>query len=99
MLADICHCPGKKGAAVPRHVEKQAARVDLNCYDSVSGAGDGGGEDEGRLGVHVFFENLGAGYVRKRCLPHISWRTMDMGIKASELDCKDLAAYFVDGVT
>ena len=54
---------------------------------------------EGSHGVHVFFEDLGTGYVRKRCLPHISWRTSDMGIKASELDYKDLAAYFVDGVT
>ena len=66
MIADICHCPGKKGADVARIVEKQAARWELNCYDAAAGTGDGGGENEGSLGVHVFFEDLGTGYVRKK---------------------------------
>ena len=99
MLGDICHCPGKTGEHVVRVVEKQSERVGLNCYDAGSGCGDGGGENEGSQGVHVFFEDLGTGYVRKRCLPHISWRVGDMAIKASELDYKDLAAYLVEGVT
>ena len=46
-LGDIMHCPGKKGADVSRIVEKQLARMGLNCYDVVSGTGDGGGENEG----------------------------------------------------
>ena len=58
-----------------------------------------GGENEGSSGVHVFFERLNLGYVRKRCLPHISWRTADMAIKASDLDYQNLAAYFVEGIT
>ena len=99
MLGDICHCPGKKGADVARIVEKQCDRAGLNCYDAGSGTGDGGGENAGSHGVHVFFEDLGTGYVRKRCLPHISWRVADMAIKASGLDYKEFAAYLVDGVT
>ena len=99
MLGDICHCPGKKGDDVARIVEKQCGRWDLNCYDAVAGTGDGGGENEGSSGVHVFFERFNTGYVRKRCLPHISWRTSDMAIKASDLDYQNLAAYFVEGIT
>ena len=93
------HCPGKKGTEVSRVIEKQLARWGLNCYDVASGTGDGGGENEGHQGVHAHFENLSPGYVRRRCLPHISWRTCDMAIRASGLDYKALAAYLVDGVT
>ena len=46
-LADVMHCPGKRGVDVSRIVEKQLARVGLNCYDVVSCTGDGGGENEG----------------------------------------------------
>ena len=77
----------------------RAADRDLNCYDAVAGTGDGGGENEGSSGVHVFSERFNTGYVRKRCLPHISWRTSDMAIKANDLDYKALAAYLVDGIT
>ena len=53
----------------------------------------------GHTGVHAYFENLSPGYVRRRCLPHISWRTCDVAIRASGLKYKALAAYLTDGVT
>ena len=98
-LGDIMHCPGKKGVDVSRILEKQLARVGLNCFDVVSGTGDGGGENEGHQGVHSYFENLNPGYVRRRCLPHIAWRTCDVAIRASNLDYRALAAYMVEGIT
>ena len=98
-LADICHCPGKKGADVSRVIEKQLGRLGLNCFDVVSGTGDGGGENEGHNGVHAHFEGLNPGYVRRRCLPHIAWRTCDVAIKTSGLQYKPLAAYMVEGIT
>ena len=90
MLADIMHCPGKKGTDVSQVLEKQLGRIGLNCYDVVSGTGDGGGENEGHTGIHSHFENLSPGYVRRRCLPHIAWRTADQAIRASGLDYKAL---------
>ena len=56
-------------------------------------------ENEGRLGVHAFFENLSPGYVRHRCIPHIAWRTCDVAIRVSGLDYRALAGYLVDGTT
>ena len=99
MLADIMHCPTKKGADVSRILEKQLARVGLNCYDVVTCTGDGGGENEGSSGVHAHFENLCPGYVRRRCLPHIAWRTCDMAIRTSGLDYRALCVYLTDGIT
>ena len=98
-LADITHCPGKKGVDVSRVLERQLMRVGLNSFDVVSCTGDGGGENEGHQGIHAHFENLNPGYVRRRCLPHIAWRTCDMAIRASSLDYKALAAYLVEGIT
>ena len=98
-MADIMHCPGKKGVDVSRVLEKQLARVGLNCWDVVASTGDGGPENEGHQGLHAHFENLSPGYVRHRCLPHIAWRTADMAIRASSLDYKSLAAYLVEGIT
>ena len=98
-LADIMHCPGKKGVDVSRVLEKQLSRLGLNCFDVTAGTGDGGGENEGHLGVHAFFENLSPGYVRHRCIPHIAWRTCDVAIRVSGLDHRALAVYLVDGIT
>ena len=98
-LADIAHCPGKKGADVSRVLEKQLQRLGLNHGDVVSGTGDGGGENEGHQGVHAYFEDLNPGYVRRRCLPHIAWRTCDQAIGASGLSYKALAAHLVEGIT
>ena len=53
--ADIMHCPGKKGVDVSSITEKQLGRLGLNCFDVVSGTGDGGGENEGQQGVHAYF--------------------------------------------
>ena len=98
-MGDICHCPGKKGVDVSRVTEKQLSRVGLNGFDVCSGTGDGGGENEGHQGVHSYYENLNPGYVRRRCVPHIAWRTCDSAIRASGLDYKALAAYLCEGVT
>ena len=98
-LGDIMHCPGKKGVDVSRVLEKQLSRLGLSGFDIVSGVGDGGGENEGSSGVHSYFENLSPGYVRRRCLPHIAWRTCDQAIKEAGLDYKTLAAHFSEGIT
>ena len=99
MLADLVHCSGKKGVDVSRVLEKQLARVNLNAFDVVCCTGDGGGENEGQHGNHSYFESINPGYVRRRCLPHISWRTCDQAVGASGLDYKKLAAYLVEGIT
>ena len=93
------HAPGKKGVDVARIVTKQLARYGLIVLDVTSCIGDGGGENEGRSGVHAHFEDLQTGYVRRRCLPHIAWRTADAAIRASGLDFRALAAYMVEGIT
>ena len=49
--------------------------------------------------MHAYFENLNPGYVRRRCLPHIAWRTCDQAIEASALRYRKLAAYLVEGIT
>ena len=99
ILCDICHSPGKKGVDVQRILEKQLGRLGLNCYDVCSGTGDGGGENEGQHGVHAYFENLSPGYVRRRCLSHIAWRTCDVAIRVSSLSYKNLVSYLTDGIT
>ena len=61
ILADIAHCPGKKGVDVSKVIEMQLNRVGLSAYDVVSGTGDGGGENEGHHGIHAYFENMNPG--------------------------------------
>ena len=99
VLADIINCPGKKGADVGKMLEMQLSRLGMNSFDVLAGTGDGGGENEGNQGVHAHFENLNPGYVRRRCLPHIAWRTCDVAIRASGLNYKTLAAYLTDATT
>ena len=77
LLLDLCHCPGKDGPAVMRVIDKQLGRVGLSRYDVCSGAGDGGGENEGQSGIHASFEADNPHYVRRRCLGHIAWRLAD----------------------
>ena len=52
-----------------------------------------------RQGVHQHFDGQNPGYVRRRCLPLIAWRTGDQAIKASGLDYRGIATYLVEGVT
>ena len=76
LLADIMHCPGKKGVDASRVIDKQLGRIGCTCFDVCSVTGDGGGENEGHQGVHAYFENLNTRYVRRKCLAHsayISW--------------------------
>jgi hypothetical protein len=102
LLADIMHCAGKKGSDLWALLERQLARVGLNTSDVVSGTGDGGGENEGEDGCHAGFEQQSSGYVRRRCLPHISWRVAAQAIEASttdDLQYKPLCTYLGEGVT
>ena len=99
MLADICHCPGKKGVDVAKVLEMQLTRIGLSHADIVAATGDGGGENEGSQGIHAHFEFLNPGYVRRRCLPHIAWRTCDQAIQAAGLSYRRMAAYLADGGT
>ena len=83
-------------------LDKQLSRLGLARADIVSGTGDGGGENEGATGFHASMERANPSYARRRCIPHISWRTSDMAIKsASEAtgDYQTLCAYLGDGVT
>lgn len=102
ILGDICHCPGKRGEDVLRVLDKQLGRIGMARSDIVSGTGDGGGENEGKMGIHQALENLSGSYVRRRCLPHLAWRTADAAIAAYGEDAsiyKTLASYLTDGVT
>ena len=78
-LLDIVNCPGKYGATVTDCIEKQLGRIGLGRYDVFSGSGGGGGEHEGANGIHAAFEEAVPGYVRRRCLAHISWRSAEAG--------------------
>ena len=97
------HCPGKKGRDAWCILEKQLKRVGLNTYDVVAGVGDGGGENEGETGIHRSFELENASYVRRRCLPHIAWRTADQAIKEalslSDLNYRGILTYLREGIT
>ena len=102
-LADICHCPGKRGEDVIHVIDKQLGRLGLNRADIVGGTGDGGGENEGKAGVHKALEDANPSYVRRRCLPHAAWRCADAAIDAAGTDLvtkyKALASYFTEGIT
>ena len=72
-LMDIMHCPGKDGRTTYDVISRQMGRIGLTPWDIVSGTGDGGGENEGKEGVHRIYEESGAGYVRKRCHGHLGY--------------------------
>ena len=83
-------------------VEKQLARVGSTMADPTSACTDGGGENIGRAGLHNHLEGFGQGYVRRRCLAHISWRVCDAGLdEARELvrDYRALCRYLHEGKT
>ena len=52
-LVEIVHGLGKKGVDGSRIIEKQLARLGLNCFDATADTGDGGGNNEGRQRVHA----------------------------------------------
>ena len=102
ILADILHCPGKRGEDLLPILDKQVGRLGLLRADIVSCTTDGGGENEGRSGIHKLLESDNPSYVRRRCLPHLAWRTSDAAINCCTEHLgayKNLAAYLADGVT
>ena len=103
-LLDVVHCPAKDGQTVVSVIGKQLSRLGLSLADIVSGTGDGGGENEGMLGVHATLErDVGDGsYVRRRCLGHLSWRSADAGLDSMGVYHKETQAicnYIHDGIT
>ena len=89
----------KKGVDVGRIIEKQKAMLGLNNFDVTAGTRDAGGKKEGHKGVHAYFLDLEPGYVRRRCIPHISWRTCDVAIRVSSFYHKALTTNLVEGIT
>ena len=63
-------------------LQKQWER--LGCYkeDCCGGTGDGGGENEGKEGVHALLETISPDYVRRGCLAHLPWRCADQVLSA-----------------
>ena len=82
-------------------LDKQLMRVATSRYDVCSVVGDGGGENEGGSGIHATMEADVPGYVRRRCLGHMSWRTADALLNEWEQhsDVKALCSYLGDGIT
>ena len=102
LVADIVHCSSKRGEEVVGVLDKHICCFGLSRADVVGGVGDGGGENEGKSGVHASFEKENPSYVRRRCLPHLAWRVADAAINASDnegVSIKTLAAHVADGVT
>ena len=79
-LVDLMRCPGETIVDVSIIIEKKLARLCVNCFDVTTGTRGGGGENASHQGVHAYFTNLNPGYVRRRCIPHISWITCDVAI-------------------
>ena len=100
-MADVCHCLGKDGPTVMAVLDKQLMRVATPRYDVCNVVGDGGGENEGGAGIHATMEADVPGYVRRRCLGHMAWRTADALLNEWEQhsDIKALCSYLCDGIT
>ena len=101
-VLDIAHCPSKHGQAVLNVLRMQFARIGAYSMDLLVGTGDGGGENEGRRGIHATLEEEIPGYIRKRCMGHLSWNVAAALLAAMpdvEKDVKLIAAYLGDGIT
>ena len=101
-VLDIAHCPSKHGQAVMEVLRKQFARIGCFTMDLLVGTGDGGGENEGRRGIHATLENENPGYTRKRCMGHLSWNVTKALLDAMpevEKEVQCIAAYLSDGIT
>ena len=101
-LCDILNAPNKDGATVAKIVAQQLGRIGCTLADIVSGTSDGGGENEGRFGVHALLEDHSPMYVRRRGLEHLSWNFCSAGLAAADpigRTLKHLVAYLREGVT
>ena len=102
LLGDLLSSPGKRGEDLLPILDKQLGRFGLLRADIVSGTTDGGAENEGRTGLHALLESENPSYVRRRCLPHLSWRTSDAALNCCAEQTgayKTIAAHLADGVT
>jgi hypothetical protein len=102
VLLDLLNCPGKDGAAVLLTIDKQMARINVSGLDVITGAGDGGGENEGSGGIHARYEAHNPLYIRRRCLGHLSWRICDnlLNHLSAELkQYKKVCNYLTEGMT
>ena len=91
-------CPGKKGVHVSRTIEKQLARLGLNCFDVTTGTRDERADNEVHQGVHAYLEKLNPGYAPRLCIPHVSLITCDVAIRVSGIDYEALATCLVEGL-
>jgi len=102
LLCDIVNAPAKDGATVGKIVAMQLNRFGCNLADIVSGSTDGGGENEGKHGVHAMIEDISPLYVRRRGLEHLSWNFCSAGLAASgEIykQLRQLSSYLSEGIT
>lgn len=101
-LCDIINAPAKDGATVTKIIGMQLQRIGCSLADLVSGSTDGGGENEGKDGVHAHIEEHCPLYVRRRGLEHLSWNFCSAGLNASGDLCtgyRDLCTYLREGIT
>ena len=92
----------KRGEAVMKVLRMQFARIGSWTLDVLVGTGDGGGENEGRYGIHATLEKENPRYLRKRCMGHLSWNVTQAAIEAMpevKKEVQSIAAYLSDGIT
>jgi hypothetical protein len=96
------NAPAKDGKTVNKIISKQLARFAATECDIISGTGDGGGENEGKHGIHAHYEAESGLYVRRRGLEHIAWTVCKSGLEEAGALTQDLcivAAYLHEGIT
>jgi len=101
-LTDVVQCMDKTGPGTFSVLEKQFRTKGVVPDECCNGVGDGGGENEGCVGVHAIMEKRVPSYVRRRCLGHLPWRVADAGLRAMtdiESALKDINNYLRDGIT